>query len=89
MKEYIEALTAPGFHKIQKFELYEHAITWSPLHTHDSIRQQFERMLHSRLGSLSTMLVNNKFLETLYRRRLSRVNRVPGRLVTFLAHKQP
>lgn len=89
LKEYKLAIQSAGLKLIKAYAPFDHPISWSPLHSFQSLRQQMQQSLSKRLPqSVSEQLAHHDFLVKLYCRWLNFRCKTPGREYSFLAIKR-
>jgi len=85
--QYLDALRAAGFRVEQMLRSFDSVINYAP-HTRDSLRGEFQRRL-SRLplGSIAGWCLDVELILDISLAVLSRVDRRPGRLYSFICSK--
>lgn len=85
--QYLDALRAAGFRVEQMLRSFDSVINYAP-HTRDSLREEFQRRL-SRvpLGSIAGWCLDVELILDISLAVLSRVDRRPGRLYSFICSK--
>jgi SAM-dependent methyltransferase len=87
LSQYLDALRAAGFRVEQMLRSFDSVINYAP-HTRDSLREEFKRRLN-RLppGSIAGWCLNVELILDISLAVLSRVDRRPGRLYSFICSK--
>lgn len=87
LSQYLDALRAAGFRVEQMLRSFDSVINYAP-HTRDSLREEFQRRL-SRvpLGSIAGWCLDVELILDISLAVLSRVDRRPGRLYSFICRK--
>lgn len=87
LSQYLDALRAAGFRVEQMLRSFDSVINYAP-HTRDSLREEFQRRL-SRvpLGSIAGWCLDVELILDISLAVLSRIDRRPGRLYSFICSK--
>ena len=85
--QYLDALRAAGFHLEQVLRSFDSVINYAP-HTRDSLREELQsRLSRLPLGSLVGSCLGVKPIMDMSLAVLSRIDRRPGRLYSFICSK--
>lgn len=85
--QYLDALRAAGFHLEQVLRSFDSVINYAP-HTRDSLRGELQsRLSRLPLGSLAGSCLGVKPIMDMSLAVLSRIDRRPGRLYSFICRK--